>query len=147
MPSSVPGQDGRERRRMHQHQPHGGLSSTYPPPTHTADTVAAYPMVIPPLKVSVNTVPLSRSSVRVPFSCSVNVKISCNPKVSALGKSSSLGKPIPVSDTTRVTCCAASTLRSMRISPLRPVGKACFNALQSSSLRIKPHGVALLTSN
>src|SRR5262249_43085867 len=94
------------------------------------------------LKRSSNVVPPLRSTRRLPPSCSFSVHTSCRPSDCAVARSSPGGKPTPLSCTIR-TNSFPSLCRSISTAPPAPLGNACFKALETSSLMIKPHGIAV----
>ena len=81
-----------------------------------------------------------------PSNCSASVSMILRPvDLHLLGEWFSMLSPIPVSSTAsriRPSCCRSETW----ISPLRPSGKACTNAFDNTSFRIRPHGIARSSS-
>src|SRR5207247_2430933 len=72
----------------------------------------------------------------------VSSRIILKPSVCPFSTSKSGGRPTPSSLTESSNCPDSEARRATRKKPARPDGKACWSALETSSLAIKPRGMA-----
>src|SRR5262245_51126466 len=91
-------------------------------------------------------VPALRSSESIPPSWRLSMSTSFSPSVDGFSVSMPAGSPIPSSLTTSLICPASSWEIRTRTSPLRPSGKACFSAFDTSSFKTRPQGMSVSRS-
>src|SRR6185437_4237915 len=86
-------------------------------------------------------VPSLRSTLAMPPSWAVRLRMSCHPKEELCCGSKPSGRPTPSSLTHRCKC-PSEAMTDTSAVPERPSGKAYLNTLVSSSHRIMPQGTA-----